>query len=75
MHITRIYSTVLWGCFSEANTGKLIKIEGKTATAWEKIILQHDNDPNHTAKATQEQFKSIREMFWSGRVKAQTSIL
>jgi hypothetical protein len=61
---------MLWGCFSAARTGRLVKIEGKLNGAKYREILdenllqstqdlrlftfQQDNDPKHTAKKTQE---------------------
>ena len=68
---------MLWGCFSSAGTGALIRIKGKMDEAkyrkipeenllpsarkmklgW-KFTFQHDNDLNHTAKATLEWLKN-----------------
>ncbi len=60
---------MLWGCFSEAGTGRLVRDVGKLNGAKYRDILnenlfhsaqdrrftfQHDGDPKHTAKATQE---------------------
>uniref|UniRef100_A0AAZ3RR21 Transposase Tc1-like domain-containing protein n=1 Tax=Oncorhynchus tshawytscha TaxID=74940 RepID=A0AAZ3RR21_ONCTS len=65
-------SIMLWGCFSSAGTGKLVRIEGMMDGAKYREILfqssrdlrlgrrftfQQDNDPKHTAKATHEWFK------------------
>ena len=61
---------ILWGCFSAAGTGRLVRIEGKMNGAkYRKILVescsqdvrlgrrftfQQDNNPKHTAKTTQE---------------------
>ena len=64
---------MLWGYFSSAGTGALVKIEEKMDGAkyrkileknllpsarklklGQKFIIQHDNDPEHTAKAPLE---------------------
>ena len=64
---------MLWGCFSSAGTGALVRIEGKMdGPKYRKILeenllpsarklklgrkftSQHDNDPEHTVKATLE---------------------
>ena len=64
---------MLWGCFSAAGTGRLVRIEAKMNGAKYREILDEnllqsaqdlrlgrrftfhqDNDPKHTAKATQE---------------------
>jgi hypothetical protein len=56
-------SIVLWGCFSMAGTGKLVRIKGKmNGPKYRKVIdknllhsaFQQDNDPKHTAKTTHE---------------------
>ncbi len=66
-------SLMLWGCFSAAGTGRLVRVEGKLNWAKYRDIINenlfhsaqdlrlgrrftflHDNDPKHTAKATQE---------------------
>ena len=63
-------SIILWGCFSEAGTGRRIRCEGKingakyreildetllqSAQTGAKFIFQQDNDPKHTAKTMQE---------------------
>uniref|UniRef100_A0AAZ3RKE9 Transposase n=1 Tax=Oncorhynchus tshawytscha TaxID=74940 RepID=A0AAZ3RKE9_ONCTS len=62
-------SITLWGYFSAAGTGRLVRIEGKMngATYREKLLqstqelrlgsrftFQQNNDPKHTAKATHE---------------------
>ncbi len=63
---------MLWRCFSTAETGKLVRVEGKVNGAkyrdifnenlfhsaqdlrlGRRFTFQHDNDPKHTAKATQ----------------------
>jgi len=46
----------LWRCFSAAGTGSLIRIEGKMNVLDENILWTSDwgNDPQHTAKITQE---------------------
>lgn len=69
-------SIMLWGCFSAAGPGRLVKIEGRMNAAkyteilgdnliqsarelrlGRRFIFQQDNDPKHTAKATQEWLK------------------
>lgn len=69
-------SIMLWGCFSAAGPGRLVKVEGKMNAAkygeilednliqsarelrlGRRFIFQQDNDPKHTAKATQKWFK------------------
>ncbi len=61
-------SIILWGCFSAAGTGRLVRIEGKMNAAMyrdiidenldlrlgRRFIFQQDNDPKHTAKITNE---------------------
>ena len=66
-------SIMLWGCFSAAGTGRLVRVEAKMNVAKYREILdenllqstqvlrlrrrltfQQDNNPKHTAKATQE---------------------
>ncbi len=62
-------SLMVWGCFSTAGTGRLVRVEGKLNGALYRDILnenlfhsaldrralfQQDNDPKHTAKAMQE---------------------
>ncbi|KAG2459502.1 TCB1 transposase, partial [Polypterus senegalus] len=63
-------SIMLWGCFSAAGTGKLVRIKGKMTAAMYRDILgenllqsaldlrqfifQQDNDPKHTAKISKE---------------------
>uniref|UniRef100_A0AAZ3RDC3 Tc1-like transposase DDE domain-containing protein n=1 Tax=Oncorhynchus tshawytscha TaxID=74940 RepID=A0AAZ3RDC3_ONCTS len=62
-------SIMLWGCFSAAGTGSLVRIEGKMNGAkYREILLQNaedfrlgqsftfqqDNNPKHTAKTMQE---------------------
>ena len=70
-------SIMLWGCFSAAGPGRLVKIEGRMNAAkyteilrdnliqsarelriGRRFIFQQDNDPKHTAKATQEWLKT-----------------
>lgn len=69
-------SIMLWGCFSSAGPGRLVKVEGKMNAAsycqilednlslstrelrlGRRYIFQQDNDPKHTAKATQKWFE------------------
>ena len=69
-------SIMLWGCFSAAGPGRLVKVEGNmNAEKYRQIlednlsqsarelrlgrrfIFQQDNNPKHTAKATQKWFK------------------
>jgi hypothetical protein len=55
---------MLWGCFSAAVTGRLVRIKGKMNGAKNREILdenllqrftfQQDNNPKHAAKTTQE---------------------
>ncbi len=57
---------MLWGCFSVAGTGRLVRIEGKMNAAMyiidenmdlrlgQRFIFKQDNDPKHTAKITKE---------------------
>uniref|UniRef100_A0A674ARQ2 Uncharacterized protein n=1 Tax=Salmo trutta TaxID=8032 RepID=A0A674ARQ2_SALTR len=49
---------MLWGCFSAAGTGRLVRIEGKMkGYKVERSLMKscsRDNDPKHTAKTTQE---------------------
>ncbi len=64
---------MLWGCFSAKGTGQLHRIKGtmtlkparalKMGRGW---VLQHDNDPKHTAKATKEWLKKkhIKVLEW-----------
>ncbi|KAK1786617.1 hypothetical protein P4O66_003058 [Electrophorus voltai] len=63
-------SIMLWGCFSAAGTGILVRVEGKTNAAMYRDILEENllwtsdwgkgsssnrtNDPKHTAKITKE---------------------
>ena len=63
-------SIMLWGCFSAAGTGRLVRIEGKmngakyrdilddnllqSAQNLRRFTIQQDNNPKHTAKTTQE---------------------
>ncbi|KAL0201197.1 hypothetical protein M9458_004384, partial [Cirrhinus mrigala] len=60
-------SIMLWGCFSSAGTGKLVRVDGKMDGAKYRAILeenlleftfQQDNDPKHKARATMEWFKT-----------------
>ncbi|MGH0149042.1 UNVERIFIED_CONTAM: hypothetical protein FKN15_017443 [Acipenser sinensis] len=59
-------SIMLWGCFSSAGTGHLVKIEGrmdllqsaKKLKLGRKFTFQQDNDPKHKAKATLEWLKN-----------------
>ena len=70
---------MLWGCFSVAGTGRLVRIEGKMNRAKYREILDEillsgpqtgvkvqDNDPKHTAKTTQEWLrdKSLNVLEW-----------
>ena len=78
-------SITLWGCFSAAGTGRLVRIEAKMNGAKYREILdenvlqsayylrlgrrftfQHDNDPKHTAKTTQEWLRdrSLNVLEW-----------
>lgn len=78
-------SIMLWGCFSAAGTGRLVRVEGKLNGAKYRDILnenlfhsaqdlrlgrrftfQHDNDPKHTAKTTQEWLRdnSVNVLEW-----------
>ena len=71
---------MLWGCFSSAGTGALVRIEGemngetyrkireenllpsaRKLKLEQKLIFQHDNDPEHTAKATLEWLKDQKD--------------
>ena len=59
---------MLWGCFSAAGTGRLVRIEGKMNAAMYRDILDENllqsafdlrlgrwlNDPKHTAKLSKE---------------------
>ena len=59
---------MLWGCFSAAGTGRLVRIEAKYREFLDENLLQSaqdlrlgrrftfqlDNDPKHIAKTTQE---------------------
>jgi hypothetical protein len=59
-------SIMLWGCFSVAGTGRLVRFEGKMNGEkyrdWggpedlgrQRFTFQQDNDPEHTAKTMQE---------------------
>nr|ACN11500.1 Transposable element Tcb1 transposase [Salmo salar] len=63
-------SIMLWGCFSAAGTGRLVRIEGKMNGAeilvevlstlgqvlrlGRRFTFQQDNDPEHTAKTMHE---------------------
>ena len=62
-------SIMLWGCFSAAGTGRLVRIEGKMKGAkyseileenllrtsdWVEGSFQQDNDSKNTAKTMQE---------------------
>ncbi|KAL7826753.1 hypothetical protein AOLI_G00319620 [Acnodon oligacanthus] len=66
-------SIMLWGCFSSAGTGKLVRVDGKMDGAKYRAILeenlldlrlvwrfafQQDNDPKHKARTTMEWFKT-----------------
>jgi hypothetical protein len=44
-------SIMLWGCISAAETGRLVRFEGKMNQS--RFTFQQDNDPKHTAKTTQ----------------------
>ncbi len=64
---------MLWGCFSAKRTGQLHRIKGTMDGAMYRqgqgieparalkmgrgLVLQHNNDPKHTAKATKEWLK------------------
>ena len=63
---------MLWGCFTSAGAGKLVRIEGMMDGAkYREILFQssrdlrlgrrftfhQNNDPKHTAKATLDWFK------------------
>lgn len=65
-------SNVLWGYISAESTGWLVKVEGNVNSAkysWTKTlnslqetcnlgdVIQQDNDPKHTDKATHTWFK------------------
>ncbi len=67
---------MLWGCFFAKGTGQLHCIKGtmdgpctvraralKMGRGW---LFQHDNDPNHKAKATKEWLKKkhIKVLEW-----------
>uniref|UniRef100_A0AAZ3SMK3 Tc1-like transposase DDE domain-containing protein n=1 Tax=Oncorhynchus tshawytscha TaxID=74940 RepID=A0AAZ3SMK3_ONCTS len=62
-------SIMLWGCFSEAGNGRLIRIEGKMnreildenllqsaqdLRLVRRFTFQQDNNPKHTTRTTQE---------------------
>ena len=61
-------SIMLWGCFSAAGTGRLVRIEGKhreildgnllqsaqDLRLGQRFTFQQDNNPKHTAKTTHE---------------------
>ncbi len=56
------------GLFSAAGTGRLVKVEGKLneekyRDSW-RFTFQHDNDPNHTTKATQEWLRDNKTELW-----------
>ena len=78
-------SIMLWGCFSVAGPGGLVRIEGKINGAkyreilnenllqsaqdlrlGRRLIFQQENDPNYTAKTTQEWLrdKSLNFLEW-----------
>ncbi|KAF7656113.1 hypothetical protein LDENG_00045810 [Lucifuga dentata] len=44
-------SIMLWGCFSASGTRRLVRIDGR------RFMFQHDNDPKHRVKITQEWLK------------------
>jgi hypothetical protein len=63
---------MLWGCFSAAWTGRLVRIKGNLLQSaqdlrpgW-RFPFQQDNDPMHTAKAAQEWLrdKSLNGLEW-----------
>uniref|UniRef100_A0A8C4XI61 Tc1-like transposase DDE domain-containing protein n=1 Tax=Erpetoichthys calabaricus TaxID=27687 RepID=A0A8C4XI61_ERPCA len=63
-------SIMLWGYFSAAGTGRLVRIKGKmTANVRPSVrqlklkrswVLQQDNDPKHTSKSTSEWLKKTK---------------
>ena len=68
-------SIMLWGCFSVAGTGRLVRIEGQRDSWWKpaqdlrlgwRFTFQQDNDPKHTDKTTQEWLrdKSLNILEW-----------
>ena len=88
-------SIMLWGCFSAAGPGRLVKIKGKMNAAkyreilednlflsarelrlGRRFIFQQDNDPKHTAKATQKWFKEnkVNVLEWLSQSPDQTPI-
>ena len=69
-------SIMLWGCFSVAGTGRLVRVEGKMncekysenllqssqdLRLWRKFTFQRDNDPKHTAKTIQDKSGQVSE--------------
>ena len=71
-------SIMLWGYFSAAGTGRLVRIEGKMNAAMyrdildenllqsRRFIFQQDNNPKHTAKISKEwlQVNSVIVLEW-----------
>ncbi len=73
---------MLWGCFSAKGTGQLHRIKGTMDEAMYRqgqgieasqsienglwMVFQHDNDPKHMAKATEEWLKKkhIKVLEW-----------
>ena len=50
-------SIMLCGCVSSAGTGNLVRVDGKMDGAKYRTILEQDNKPKHTARATMESVK------------------
>ena len=66
---------LLWGCFSAAGTGALVRIEGnmdgakyhqiheisaRELSIGRRFTFQHDNDPKHTAKLSTQWLKETK---------------